>query len=108
MRLSLPLALALLASPLAACHAHSESHDAAPAPVAESVPSSSGGAQIATSGASDAGASAASPGLPPMPQPTGYLERRADGTCWWNHGMYWCPPGAMCKPTPPASSNCGP
>lgn len=45
-------------------------------------------------------AASASEGLEAAPQ-RGYLERRADGSCWWNASEYCCPPKAMCKPTPP-------
>ena len=62
----------------------------------------------ATSASTATSTSPATPGSSPpaanlKPAPaTGFLERRADGSCWWNVAMYYCPPRAECKPTPPA------
>jgi len=41
--------------------------------------------------------STAAPAYPPK---TGYLMREADGRCLYRPHLYYCPPGALCKPLP--------
>lgn len=57
---------------------------------------------VTASATVSATASAKSPPPPPYPPKTGVIWRDANGTCGWRAGLYLCPPGATCKPTPPA------
>lgn len=75
-----PLEAAPIASPPSAVASHA-------APSASAIP--------APQDVPDAGA-----GARPAPK-TGFVVRNPDGTCDASYGMYCCPPGALCKPTPP-------
>lgn len=74
----------------------------APTPAASSASSVDPSSSIAPTPTVSTTVSASPPSTPAAKYPpkTGYLMREDDGRCLYRPHLYYCPPGAMCKPLP--------